>query len=75
MLEFFSRNLLNSWEYLVVDNYTKAVLTIIAVSLTVIAMRNAVPDKALAQSGPVHVIVDQVASYALQYAGPIQVRQ
>jgi hypothetical protein len=58
-----------------VDNYTRAVLTVIAACLIVIAVRGTPVEKAVAQSGPVHVVVDQVASYALQYAGPLQVRQ
>ena len=66
-----------------VDRYTKAVLTVIAICLVVIAMRGSTVEKAVAQSGPVrviqsgpvHVIVDQVASYALRFAGPLQVRQ
>lgn len=58
------------------DTYTKAVLTVIAASLMAIAFRDVSPiRKAEAQSGPVHVIVDSVASYALQYAGPLQVKQ
>jgi hypothetical protein len=59
-----------------VDGYTKAVLTIIAVALVAIAVqgpRTITP--AQAQSGAVHVVVDSVASYALQFAGPIQIRQ
>lgn len=59
----------------VVDRYTKTVLTVIAACLLVIAFRGSNPvEKAYAQSGPVHVIVDSVASYALQYAGPLQVQ-
>jgi hypothetical protein len=57
------------------DRYTKAILTVIAVCLAVIAVRGTSVEKALAQSGPVHVVVDQVAPYALQYAGPLQVKQ
>ena len=57
------------------DHYTKTVLTVIAGCLLVIAFRGAPPiGPAQAQSGPVHVVVDSVASYALQYAGPLQVR-
>lgn len=58
------------------DRYTKAVLTIIAVSLSVIAVENLKPVKeAEAQSyGPTHVIVDSVQGYAFQYAGPLTVR-
>jgi hypothetical protein len=57
-----------------IDRYTKAVLTVIAICLAVIAIRGAQPiSPALAQS-PVHVIVDQVAGFALQFAGPLHVR-
>lgn len=49
------------------DRYTKAVLTIIAVALIVIAVRDWTPLKsAIAQNGPVHVIVDSVDTYAFQ---------
>lgn len=59
-----------------VDRYTKAILSIIAFALVVIAFQGTRPvTTAQAQSGPVHVVVDSVASYALQYAGPLQVRQ
>ncbi len=57
------------------DKYTKAVLTVIAACLAVIAVRGTSVEKASAQSGPVHVVVDSVASFALQFAGPIQIRQ
>lgn len=58
------------------DRYTKAVLTVIAGCLLVIAIRGPAPvGPALAQSGqPVHVVVDRVASFAFQFAGPLQVR-
>jgi hypothetical protein len=55
-----------------VDLYTKFILTVIAVALLALTFRD---DKAVAQSsGPVHVIVDQVASFAFQFAGPLAVR-
>jgi hypothetical protein len=42
-----------------VDRYTQTVLTVIAGRLVVIAIRGTAVKKAAAQSGPVHVIVDQ----------------
>ncbi len=57
-----------------VDRYTKAVLTVIAVSLAIIATKDVVPPAHAQMDGPVHVVVDSVASYALQYAGPLDVR-
>jgi hypothetical protein len=50
-----------------VDRYTKVVLTIIAACLIVIAFRDVAPEKALAQSGPVHVIIDSVNQFAYQF--------
>ncbi len=55
------------------DRYTKSVLTVIAVALSVIALRGTFPSAHAQSDGPVHVIVDSVASYALQYAGPLTV--
>jgi hypothetical protein len=56
-----------------VDRYTKAVLTVIAVCLTVIAGRNLVsPGRAQVQ-GAMHVILDQVAPGAFSYAVPVTV--
>lgn len=58
-----------------VDVYTKIVLTVIAACLvTSVVRNNTIVDHAFAQSGPVHVIVDSVGSYALQYAGPMRVK-
>ena len=58
---------------MIIDLYTKVILTVIAVCLAISVMRDApIVKQAFAQS-PVHVIVDSVASYALQYAGPMHV--
>jgi hypothetical protein len=57
-----------------VDRYTKCVLTIIAICLSIIAFRLLAPiDKAEAQNGPVHVIVDSAKRNAFQFAGPLQI--
>jgi hypothetical protein len=57
------------------DRYTKAVLTVIATCLVILVLQGPpIGRSATAQSGPVHVIVDSVASFALQYAGPLRVR-
>jgi hypothetical protein len=51
-----------------VDKYTKAVLTVIAACLVVIAFRDAgLTGKASAQNGPVHVILDSVNQFAYQF--------
>jgi hypothetical protein len=58
-----------------VDRYTKAILTIIAACLAIIAFADLRPiSKADAQSGQVHVFIDGAANFALQFAGPLQVR-
>jgi hypothetical protein len=51
-----------------VDSYTKVVLTVIAACLAIIATRD-LPflRTATAQTGPVHVVVDQVSKWAFQY--------
>ncbi len=53
-----------------VDRYTKAVLTLIAISLVVIAVRGF--DNA-ANAQQAHVYIDGASSYAFQYAGPMHV--
>ena len=57
-----------------VDRYTKAVLTVIAVALVALVARDLVPTAQAQSGGPVHVYVDGVSSYAFQYAGPLAVR-
>jgi len=50
------------------DRYTKVLLTVIASCLVIMVVRETpFVNKALAQSGPLHVIVDQVGMYAFQY--------
>jgi hypothetical protein len=56
-----------------VDRYTKLMLTIIAGCLAVIAFHQIMPTPAKADS-QMHVIVDSVASFALQFAGPLDVK-
>jgi hypothetical protein len=59
---------------MIIDRYTKVVLTVIAGCLLFNIVRDTTfIRQAFAQSGPVHVVVDQVASYAFQYAGPLGV--
>jgi hypothetical protein len=55
------------------DFYTKAILTIIAICLLSIVLReNALIGAAHAQS-QAHVVVDSASAYALQFAGPLHV--
>lgn len=57
-----------------IDRYTKSVLTVIAVCLLLLVAENMLrPAHAQLNSGPQHVIVDSVAAYALQFAGPLAV--
>ena len=56
-----------------VDRYTKIVLTVIALCLTVIAAKDLGVARAVAQTGPIHVVVDQVGQYAFQYTLPLKV--
>lgn len=60
-----------------IDRYTKAVLTVIAVCLVTLVLQNTdlVKPAHAQQNGPVHVIVDSAASFAFQFAGPLQVKQ
>jgi hypothetical protein len=51
-----------------IDRYTKAILTVIALCLVIVVIRGNPPTTtAHAQSGPVHVIVDSVEQFAFQY--------
>lgn len=58
------------------DLYTKAVLTVIAVSLLLIAVQKTpLMREAHAQGqGQVHVWIDGSNAYSLNYAGPIAVK-
>ena len=61
-----------------VDRYTKAVLTVIAISLVVLAFRtfDGVKPANAQQYGPSHVIVDSVAAFAYQFTVvPVRVSQ
>jgi hypothetical protein len=63
-----------------VDRYTKTVLTVIAACLVWnIIGGSTVVRPVLAQSGPVHVIVDQVSQFAFQFGlmspVPVKVQQ
>lgn len=58
------------------DGYTKTVLTIIAISLAIIAGRGTVPEAWAQSGGPVHVIVDSVSQFAFQFTTvPVKVQQ
>jgi hypothetical protein len=72
-----SANLTNGWlklEVHMVDRYTKIILTVIAGCLIVIAFRGPSSVEKAAAEPATHVIVDAVAKSALEWAGPIQVR-
>ena len=63
---------------MVVDHYTKAVLTMIAACLVTNLVRELpfVKQSNAAQAGgAVHVIIDQAEPYSLQNAGPIEVKR
>lgn len=57
---------------MVIDRYSKLVLTVIACSLSVIAFRGLGPNDAKADS-QVHVVVDSVNGFAFQFVQPIAV--
>jgi hypothetical protein len=59
------------------DLYTRVVLTIIAVCLLLsVIQRSPVMSDAMAQQQQrVHVWIDGSNSFALQFAGPLQVKQ
>jgi hypothetical protein len=57
-----------------VDRYTKVVLTVIAFCLVINILRDSpLINHAFGQTGPAHVVIDNVASFAFQYAGPLRV--
>jgi hypothetical protein len=45
-----------------VDRYTKSVLTVIAIALSVIAVRGVLPVAHAQDGEPIHVILDQVGN-------------
>lgn len=59
-----------------VDRYTKAILTVIAACLVwnIIASSSG-KQTALAQSGPMHVIVDAWGAYLATYPIPVRAQQ
>lgn len=60
---------------IVIDRYTKVVLTVIAIALVVIAARPMFgPKSATAQSGVVQVDIVRVGGSSLWLAEPINVR-
>jgi hypothetical protein len=58
-----------------VDLYTKLVLTIIAACLVWNVVAGSHPRTALAQSDPVHVIVDAWGAYVATYPIPVKVSE
>ena len=49
-----------------VDQYTKAVLTVIAVALSVIAIQKTLPQAKAQDDNPTHVVLDDVQYNAFQ---------
>ena len=58
-----------------IDLYTKGILTIIAICLSILVIRDLNVSPATAQTGPQHVVVDQVDPYAFRNAIPVAVEQ
>ncbi len=58
-----------------VDRYTKAVLTVIAVALTVIAVRGGAGQARAQSFGPTHVVVDSWGAYMATLPIPVQVQR
>jgi hypothetical protein len=58
-----------------VDRYTKIVLTIIAACLVWNVVAGLGPQKVMAQSGPVHVIVDQWGVNVATFPIPVKPQQ
>jgi hypothetical protein len=58
-----------------VDRYTKVILTIIAACLVWSIVPGSDSRRALAQSGPVHVIVDQWGISLATFPVPVRVQQ
>jgi len=54
---------------LTADRYTKVILTVIAINLTVMVAKSFTdPSSTMAQSGPVPVVLKSVDSFAFSYA-------
>jgi hypothetical protein len=59
---------------MVIDRYTKIVLTVIAVMLTLIVVRDFAPAAVAQVNTPVHVILDKVEFYAFNQMAPMPVK-
>jgi hypothetical protein len=58
-----------------VDRYTKAALTVIAVCLAIIAARDVPFLRTATAQDKVHVVVDEVAQFAFQFATvPVKIK-